>query len=469
MSARVAIVGGGITGLAAAYVLERAKADGVPVDYTLLEASGRFGGKIVTEHLDGFVIEGGPDSFLTQKPAALQLCQALGLQDELIPINEYHPSTYILHTGRLLPLPEGMNLMAPAWDEELWKSPLFTWPGQLRVWQERFIPPRAEETDESLADFVRRRLGQEALELLAEPLFAGVHTADAEQLSMAAAYPRFLALERQYGSLTEAARALTPPREGAQRRSPPAFMTLRSGLEALVRALVARLHGDLRLRASVRSVQPEGERQRGVLVRLQDGTSFIADAAILSTPASVTAKLVETWNPELARQLRQVRMNSSATVSLAYPESAVRHPLHGTGFLVPRMEPCRLTGCTWTSAKFAHRAPPGTVLLRAFVGGPRAPEDVDLDDEAMVHLVRTELQRAMGIEREPLFWRVYRWKDAHPQYDVGHLDRVAAMEQRCPPQIVLAGSSYRGLGLPDCIAQGEAAATAALGCLGLSA
>lgn len=468
MSARIAIIGGGITGLAAAYALERARADGAPIEYTLVEASGRFGGKIVTERVDGFVIEGGPDSFLTQKPAALRLCQELGLQDELIGINEYHPSTYILHAGRLVPLPEGMNLMAPAWDEELWRSALFSWPGQLRIWQERSLPPRTEETDESLADFVRRRLGEEALELLAEPLFAGVHTADAERLSMAAAYPRFLALERQYGSLTAAARALTPPREGSERRGPPPFMTLREGLEALVRTLVARLHGELRLRTPVLALRPQGDGAQGVLVRLQDGASFLADAAIVTTPAPIAAGLVEEWDTGLAQRLRQVRMNSSATVALAYPASAVQHPLQGTGFLVPRKEPCRLTGCTWTSAKFAHRAPAGTVLLRAFVGGPRAPEDVELDDDAMVQLVRAELRRTMGIEAEPLLWRVHRWKDAHPQYDVGHLDRIAAIEQRCPPSIVLAGASYRGLGLPDCIAQGEAAAAAVLQTVRLS-
>ncbi len=462
MSLHVAIIGGGITGLAAAYALQReAEEQAVAVEYTVLEAAGRFGGKVTTDYQNGCVIEGGPDSFLTQKPAALQLCRDLGLQDELIPIQEHRPSSYILRNGRLRPLPEGMNLLAPTKLEVLWRSSLFSLPAKLRIWRERFVPARASEEDESLASFVGRRLGKEALFYLAEPLFAGVHVAEAERLSMAAAFPRFPALERQHGSLARAARALLPPAGRSPASNPtPAFVTLRDGLGRLIQVLVSRLQGDLRLNEPVEAVTPlEGNRYA---VRLKSGESIAADGVIITALPPAAARLLEDWQPEVARRLRQVRMNSSATVSLAYEVGAVRHPLKGTGFLVPRTEPARITGCTWTSAKFAHRAPDGMVLLRAFVGGPRAPEDVDLDDDAMTALVREELRRTMGITALPAFSRVYRWREAHPQYDVGHLQLVEAIEGQCPPNVRLTGAGYRGLGLPDCIAQGEAAARSIL-------
>ena len=462
MSLHVAIVGGGITGLAAAYALQRkAQERGLNVEYTVLEAAGRFGGKVTTDYQDGCVIEGGPDSFLTQKPAALQLCRALGLEDELIPIQEHRPSTYILRDGRLQPLPEGMNLLAPARLDALWRTPLFSLPAKLRIWWERFVPARSSEADESLASFVVRRLGKETLTYLAEPLFAGVHVAEAERLSMAAAFPRFPALERQHGSLTRAARALMPPTgQTPARTTPPAFLTLRGGLGRLVQALVSRLQGDLRLNEPAEAVVPLDAGQ--FTVRLKSGATLGAEAVIITTLAPATAQVLQDWQPELARRLRQIRMNSSATVSLAYEAGAIQHRLNGTGFLVPRSESGRINACTWTSAKFAHRAPDGMVLLRAFAGGPRAPKDVELDDAALTGLVREELRRTMGITAAPAFSRVYRWREAHPQYDVGHLELVEAIERQCPPNLRLAGASYRGLGLPDCIAQGEAAASAIL-------
>jgi len=463
MSLQVVIVGGGITGLAAAYALQRqAQERGLNMEYTVLEAADRFGGKVTTDYQDGCVIEGGPDSFLTQKPAALQLCRALGLEDELIPIQEHRPSSYILRGGRLHPLPEGMNLLAPTRLDALWRTSLFTWPAKLRILWERFVPARLGEQDESLASFVGRRLGREALFFLAEPLFAGVHVAEAERLSMAAAFPRFPALERQHGSLTRAARALGPAAGQTPAANPtPAFLTLRDGLGRLIEALASRLQGDdLRLNEPAEAIAPlDSER---FTVRLRSGASLTADAVIVTTAAPSAAGLLQDWWPDLAHHLRQVRMNSSATVSLAYEAGAIQHPLNGTGFLVPRTESARITGCTWTSAKFAHRAPDGMVLLRAFVGGPRAAEHVDLDDDALTDMVRREFQRIMSITEAPAFSRVYRWREAHPQYDVGHLELVEAIEHRCPPNLRLAGASYRGLGLPDCIAQGEAAASAIL-------
>lgn len=454
--AHIVIIGGGITGLAAAHILEQRSNGASPaVTYTLLEAADRFGGKVVTEDCQGFVIEGGPDSFLTQKPGALALCRSLGLTEELVGARE---GAYVLRGGRLHPLPSGMQLLAPARWRPLLASSLFSWPEKARIWWENWIPPRASEGDESLATLVRRRFGTGMLYGLAEPLLAGVHMADAERLSVAAAFPRFSLLERQHGSLARAARALGLGRARAGPALPP-FMTLRRGMGRLIEALVERLRGDLRLGQAVEAVTPAGERCQGLRVHLQGGASLRADAVLLTTPGPVSARLLEGWRPDLAAQLRQVATTSSATISLAYHTDQVRHPLQGSGFVVPRTEPNRLMACTWTSSKFPDRAPAGAVLLRAFVGGPRAPELVDLDDAALITLVRRELGAVLGIEDSPLLTCIYRWPHAHPQYEVGHLERVTTLEQGCPPNLLLAGAFYRGIGLPDCIAQGEAAAS----------
>ncbi len=461
---RVVIVGGGITGLAAAYTLEKLSQEkGLPIEYTLLESSGRFGGKVLTDVHDGFVIEGGPDSFLTYKSGALELCNELGLEDELIWTNDANAGVYVLWKGRLQLLPVGMSMVAPARLKSFFASSLFSWPEKLRILWERRVSPGSEKDDESLGDFIRRRFGKAALYRLAEPLLASVHVADADRLSMRAAFPRLLALERQYGSFTKAIQAFISKGGASKKGSQlPPFVTLRKGLGSLVDSLVENLHGDLRLGQGVKELHLVSSQQLEIEVEMADGSLITADAVILTTPVSVAANLVEGSLPGLAQLLRRIRMESSAVVSLAYQADQIRHPMRGVGFVVPRTEPSGLMACTWTSSKFSDRVPEWAVLLRAFVGGSRVSDLLELDDKGLVSTVRKELHSIMGIDADPMFTHIYRWENLHPQYDVGHLERIGAIEKKCPGNLLLAGASYRGVGLPDCISQGQASASLAL-------
>lgn len=476
----VIIIGGGITGLATAYYLQQQAAAGVPLRYTLIESAPRLGGKIVTHRRDGFVIEGGPDSFVTQKPWALELCRELGLEDRLIGTNPVPRPVYVLQRGRLVPLPEGVMLVVPTKIRPFLTSPLLSWPGKLRMGLDLFIPPRREDGDESLASFIRRRLGQEALDKIAEPLMAGIHVADAERLSLLATFPRFAELERRHGSLIRGVlatrkaaaanrrlSALTRPwgktaaddqRQAAERPSGSngsVFVTLQDGVDELVEALVRRLdRASLLTGCRVIGVRPQAEEARWA-VHLGDGTTLTADAVVLAVPAYVAADLIESFNPTLATGLRKIRYVSTATVSLGYRRADVPHPLDSAGFLIPRSEGRRITACTWSSIKFAHRAPADHVLLRAFVGGARDEHLADLDDAAMLAMVRSELRDILGITAVPVLSEIFRWPKGNPQYDVGHLERVARLEALCNPGLFLAGSAYHGVGLPDCVRSGR--------------
>jgi oxygen-dependent protoporphyrinogen oxidase len=465
LATRVAIIGGGIAGLATAYYLqEGARQAGTPLSYTLIERAPSFGGKIVTHEGDGFVIEGGPDSFITQKPAALRLCRELGLEDRLLGTNDAQRKVYVLDGGRLRPLPDGVMLVVPTRFAPFALSPLISVAGKLRMGMDLFIPPRREDGDESLADFIRRRLGQEALDKIAEPLMAGIHVADAERLSLQATFPRFIQLEQKYGSLikgmlTQKARRAAGDGNGAGRDKLSLFMTLRGGLRELVEALVARLDGDLLPGTGVSGL---ARTQEGYHLRLADGRMLQADAVILATPAFVTADLVEPMHAPLATELRAIRYVSTATLSLGFRRAEFEHPLDGFGFVVSSRDKSRLMACTWTSTKFNGRTPGEHVLLRAFVGGPRNERLVDLPDEELLGLVRGELREVMGVSAQPVVTRLYRWPGANPQYDVGHLERVDQLESMAAdlPGLYLTGSAYRGVGLPDCIQQGQNTAEA---------
>ncbi len=462
MSRHVVIVGGGIAGLATAYYLQKiAAADAVPLQITLVERDARLGGKIVTALEDGFVVEGGPDSFITQKPWALQLCRELGLSDRLMGTNDAQRAVYIWRRGRLRKMPDGMLLVVPTRFLPFITSDVISWPGKLRMGLDLFIPPRQDDADESLAAFIRRRLGQEALDVLAEPMMAGIHVSDAERLSLLATFPRYRDIERKYGSLTRGmiasrraqARAASASGNGHGRTT--VFMTLRDGLQELVSAIGGALTATL---ITGRGVHAIARTAVGYRLTLDDGRALDADAVVLATPAYVSAALLRPLKPELADRLEAIRYVSTATVSLGFAAADLARPLNGFGFVVPRQEPTRLLACTWTSTKFTHRARPGAVLLRAFVGGPRREDLVALDDKALIALVREELAGIMGISATPILARVYRWPRGNPQYDVGHLERVAQIEALCPPGLYLTGSAYRGVGLPDCIQQGQATA-----------
>ncbi len=447
---RIVIVGGGITGLAAAWELQQQGAD-----YVLLEASPRLGGKIVTEYIDGFTIEGAADSFLTQKPWAWQLCREIGLQDRLIGTNEAQRQVYVLHGGKLQPMPRGLRLIVPLEPDGLLESPLLSDEGKRRMLAETDVPPRLDHADESLAAFVRRRFGQEALDLFGESLLAGIHVSDPETLSMQAAFPNYVKLEREYGSVIRGMRegaAAQPIDPDAPRTT---FVSLRNGLSELIAGLQARLNGDVRTGQAAIQIDSDGT------LHTSTGEKMTPEAIILTLPARAAGRLIESAIPAAASILGTFTTTSSGTVSLGYRAAEIDHPLDGFGFVVPHGE-ARILASTWSSTKLPYRAPDGHVLIRVFVGGYEHPADIDLSDTELIALARSELKRIMGIQAVPVVSRVFRWRDANPQYAVGHLDRLAELAALSPAWLHLAGCSYTGVGIPDCVRQGRQAARRAL-------
>jgi oxygen-dependent protoporphyrinogen oxidase len=454
----VAIVGGGIAGLSAAYYLQELGRG--QVSYTLIESDRRLGGKIVSSHENGFVVEGGPDSFLTTKTAALDLCRALGLGDELIGTNDAGRKVFIWSRGQLRAMPEGVMLIVPTKIMPFVSSPLISWPGKLRMGMDALIPPRREDGDESLSNFVRRRLGAEALDKIAEPMIAGIYVADAENLSLQSTFPRFLDMERKYGGLlrgviaqkrASAAHKANGSGNGNGRSANSMFMTLRGGLQQMIDAIQTRLGpASLMLDRSVLRVTREGA---ACTLALSDGTTLRADDVIFATPAFATADAIEGIDPILARSLRQIRYVSTATVSFGFRRSELEHRLDGFGFVVPKSEKRRILACTWSSTKFDGRAPDGFVLVRAFIGGARSERLVDEDDDALAAMTRDELRAMMGIKAAPVLTQVYRWNKANPQYEVGHQARVAEIDRLAAQHsgLHLAGGAYHGVGIPDCI------------------
>ena len=444
----ITIIGGGIAGLATAFYLEkRAREEGREIQYVLLERDDRWGGKIATESVDGFLIEGGPDLLLTQKPAGVQLCKDLGLADRLIPTNNDRQRTFLVRNGELVAFPEDFSLV-PSKFWPLVTSPLFSFCGKVRMGLEVFIPRSRDEGDESLASFIGRRLGKEAVKI-GGAMLAGIHSADAERLSMQSAFPMYVAMEQRYGSLIKGVRAMKKTRA----KSPAMFQTLIGGLGEMVDTLVARLDGDLRRGVAVGSVR---KANGGFEVVAGDGV-IETDAVVMATPAYVSADLVADFAPDLSLMLRGIRYVSTATVSLAYQKEDVegQHDFEGFGFLSPKHEGRRITACTWVSTKLNFRAPDDGVLVRTFVGGTGREDLVDLDDETLVAQSREELEDLMGVTADPVFARIFRWKRGRPQFDVGHLDRVAEMEHLAGQVggLYLTGSAYRGLAIPDCIVQ----------------
>ena len=449
MSPRVAVLGGGVAGLAAAHrLVERGARDVV-----LLEAGDRLGGSIATERAGGFTIEAGADSLLTEKPWAVDLCERLGVP--LVGTREGERRTYVVHDGRLEPLPEGFLLLAPTDLRALAASPVFSWRGKLRMALDLVLPRGADLPDESLAHFVRRRLGREALERVAEPLVGGIYTADAERLSLAATMPRFRDLERSHRSLILGLRAgMGASRAAGARYS--LFVAPAAGMGALVEALARRLpEGVVRLRAPVTGLVRDGGGWR----LDAGGGALAADAVVVAAPAHAAAPLLAPLDAELGRLLAGIGYASSATVTLAY-RSADVPALGGFGFVVPAVERRALIACTYASRKFPGRAPEGHELMRAFVGGALRADVLARDDGALVDVVRGELRELAGITAAPVLTRVHRHRLAMPQYAVGHLGRVDAIEARAAalPALALAGAAYRGVGVPDCVRSGEAAA-----------
>jgi oxygen-dependent protoporphyrinogen oxidase len=486
---RIVVIGGGITGLAAAHrCLELARERAEPLELLLLEGSGHLGGVIRTKRRGGFLLEGGPDSFITDKPWALDLCRRLGLEDRLIGTGPTHRRSFVVRGGRLLPVPEGFQLLAPSRLGPFITTPIFSWPGKLRMALDWVLPPRREEGDESLAGFVQRRLGREALDRMAQPMIAGIYGADPQRLSLQATMPRFVEMERQHGSVI---RAMMVRRKGMRdegRRTrdelvkgpsssliphPSSltgvsgaryglFVSFRDGMQTLVDALVERLPAETaRSSTDVRGLSPQAERRWRIELTGSNGESagevMEADAVCLALPAPRAAALVEPFDPELAASLAGIPYTSAMTMNLAYRRADIPHPLDGFGFVVPAIERRAILGCTFSSVKFPGRAPDDHALLRAFLAGSSL---LDQDDAAIEAAVRADLRDLLGITTTPLFTTSSRHTQSMAQYNVGHLDRISAIESRLTRHagLALAGNAYRGIGIPDCIRSGEQAA-----------
>ncbi|HUI42823.1 MAG TPA: protoporphyrinogen oxidase [Terriglobia bacterium] len=467
---RIIVVGGGMAGLAAAYRLGEARRAGAALDECLLEAGDRLGGVVRTEHIDGCVVEAGPDSFLSEKPEAAALARELGLGDALLGSNDAVRRTYILHRGRLEPLPDGFLLMVPT---RIWPAattPLVPISGKLTIAQE-WLTGRAPggpvpAGDESVASFIRRHFGAGVLENIAEPLLAGVYGGDAAGLSVRSVFARFRAMEQKHGSLVRAALAARA-RMGAA-GAPPIFMTLRDGLGSLAEALASRIEGErVQLRRRVVRIEAALASEAGnrrYRIFCADGSSYEADSVIIALPAWAGSALLDRLDGELAEELAHIPYNSALTVALGYGGHVRRRLPRGFGFLVPRAARRRLLACTFVHTKFNHRAPIERALLRCFLGGSRDPEILDAGDEEIVRTVREELGSILGLREEPLFSRVHRWPRAMAQYVVGHAERVQAIAERLRghPGLFLAGNAFSGIGVPDVIRTGEAAAREAL-------
>jgi oxygen-dependent protoporphyrinogen oxidase len=454
---RIAIIGGGISGLTAAFTLEEHRRSGA-VDYILYEASPRLGGVLRTEHIQGCVVEAGPDSFLTEKPSAADLCRALGLGDQLIGSNDADRKTYILLRGQLIPMPDGLMFMVPTKILPTGFSPLFSWSTKLRMARELFHPPRAAEVDESVASFVERHYGAEMVDRLADPLLSGVYGGEAASLSVRAALPRFAEMERTHGSLGRAmlaARKKIP--RSVNQTVPPLFTSLKNGMQQLIDTLIPRLsQSSLLTNTPVQSIEP----QAGGWLVSAGLKSDQFDAIILAVPTHASAHLLSICSPDLSTELAAIAYTSSITVVLGYDRDVRQSLPPGFGFLIPRSEGKRLLAATFVHNKFPHRAPEDRVLLRCFFAGSTAENMWQLSDDEIIAIVRTELQQILGLRATPLFARVYKWKSAMAQYGVGHLDRLERVERlrQQLPKIALAGNGYRGIGVPDCVRSGRDAA-----------
>lgn len=450
----VVVVGGGITGLTAAYRLRQAR-PGVAV--TLLEAAPRLGGKIVTEHVDGFVVEGGPDSLVTFKPQAVGLARELGLERRLIPADRATAGTYLSVGGRLRPLPDGMAGLVPSRLRPLATTPLLSPWAKLRMAAEPVVPVRRSAGDESLAAFVTRRLGRGFHDVLVEPLAGGIFGADTRELSLLATMPHLAAAERQHGSLTRFALSQRgrAPRGGG-------VVAPEEGLGEVVEALASALTGaDVRTSTRVTSVERTPD---GFEVGLDHGDPLPADAVVLAVPAPVVARVAAGLHPGLAEALAGFRQGSTVTVTLGFARDDLPERLPGHGYLVPARERRAARACTWSSAKFSGRAPQGHALLRVSLGGAGRADISGLGDERLADLARAELRGSLGVTAEPVLVRVHRWEHVMPQYTLGHLDRVARVEELLAGHagVVVAGSAFHGAGIPDCVASAERAAAKVL-------
>jgi oxygen-dependent protoporphyrinogen oxidase len=462
-SQRIVVIGGGITGLAAAHrLIELSQKKNRSVEVILLEASERVGGVFGTEQVGDYTIETGADSFITNKPWAVDLVNRLGMQDELISPNPEFQRSLILHRGKTFVTPVGFNLLAPSKVCPMLTTPLLSPLGKLRMIAEYFIPRKQDDVDESLAAFVRRRFGQEMLDRIVQPMVGGIYTSDPEQLSLKATLPRFVELEKQYGSLIKGLRR-TASREKQDANASGAryglFATPRGGMSDLLNKLQALIQENaiIRLNCKVTSVTVESS---GCTLEVNGTESLRADGVVLALPSYHSGKLLSPLDEELGESLSQINYASSAIMVSGHRLEDIDHPLDAFGLVIPHIEGRRILAVSFLSRKFPGRAPEGHVILRTFVGGAMQPEEINCPDEQVIETVLSELRELLGVRGEPDFVRLVRYNRAMPQYTVGHLDRIARIRELASafPNLGLAGNGFEGVGVPDCIHSGEEAA-----------
>ncbi|MBN6186275.1 protoporphyrinogen oxidase [Aneurinibacillus sp. BA2021] len=464
----VAIVGGGITGLTAAYYLQKAiREQQLDIRYVMLEATDRLGGQVQTDYTNGFVIERGPDSFLARKTSASRLAKEVGLEDDLV--RNQTGQAYILNNDQLYPIPGGAIMGIPTKLAPFVTTSLFSPAGKLRAALDLVLPRGGSgEEDRSLGEFFRHRLGNEVVENLIEPLLSGVYAGNIDDLSLMSTFPQFYHVERKYRSLILGMRSSTPkqPKAAGDKKSPSAFLTFRHGLQSLVEAIEKRLDpACVRRNTAVKHIEKTDE---GYTLHLSDGTVMAADSIIMTTPAQATGEALSDY--PFMKQLTEMPTTSVATVGLGFSGSAITQDINGTGFIVSRNAHYSITACTWLHKKWPHTTPKGKALLRCFVGRAGEEDIVYRSDEEIIRAVIHDLNKIMKIEEEPEFYHITRWKQIRPQYVVGHQQRMTKLEAELHaqlPGIFLAGAPYHGAGLPDCMDQGEAAVKEALAFLRL--
>ncbi|WP_163971318.1 protoporphyrinogen oxidase [Oceanobacillus halotolerans] len=451
----VVIVGGGITGLTAAYYLQKEiKEKQLPINVKLVEASNRLGGKIKTKRKSGFTIEQGPDSFLARKKPAVKLAEELGMADELV--RNGTGQSYILVNNKLHKMPSGSFMGVPTKVKPFLFSNIFSTKGKLRAGLDFVLPKGEAVSDQSLGGFFRRRFGNELVENLIEPLLSGIYAGDIDDMSLMATFPNFYHLEQEHRSLIKGLQKTMPQLKKQKGKKPGMFYSFKNGLESMVEQLEKQLDpGTVALNVAVDHV----EKKEGYYhLLLSNGSVYKADAVVMATPHYTLPRMFSQY--DLFDTFKNIPATSVANVAMAFDKSAIKKDIDGTGFVVSRNSDFRITACTWTHKKWPNSTPDGKVLLRCYVGRPSDPDVVNLSDEEITEIVLRDLNKTMKIKAKPEFSVITRWKNAMPQYTVGHQERISKVREAAQdklPGVFLTGSSYEGVGVPDCIDQGEKA------------
>ena len=467
-SRRIVVIGGGITGLAAAHrLVEKSQTANQSVEIVLLEASGRVGGVFGTEQIGNYTIETGADSFITNKPGGIELAKRLGMEDRLISPNKEFQRSLILHRGETVVTPVGFNLLAPSQVWPMLKTPLLSPLGKARMAAEYFVPRKQNEEDESLASFVRRRFGQEMLDRIVQPMVGGIYTSDPESLSLKATLPRFVEMERKYGSLIKGLRKKSKKEKQSKQASGARyglFATPEAGMSDLLNTLLAAIQDRVQVRLNTK-VTSLSNNENGYSLDFEGGETIEASAVVLALPTYRSAELLSSISQELSDTLKQIEYASSAILVSGHSLANIEHPLNAFGLVIPHIENRKILAVSFLSRKFPQRAPEGKAILRTFIGGAMQPEEIEKSDEQVIETALSELKAILGVSGTPEFTRLVRYNRAMPQFSVGHLERLATIRELASqfPKIGLAGNGYEGVGIPDCITSGEVAANSVWG------